>query len=147
MLFRSAAISLVGLVWAAGFAAFAVVSSPWVAGPVLCVLFVVSPASGRQMYNITVGAAPHEMLGRVSTAENMISSSLATVAPMLAGVMLEYLHATSTWLVLAAICALVTGVAVLPMVLARKAAQPPEPAQPGGPVPEPAQAAGQAERT
>ena len=111
---------LVGFAWAAGFAAFAVDASAYVVGPVLVLLFVVSPASGRALYNVTVGEAPHELLGRVSTAENMISSSLATVAPLLAGTLLAVFGDRSIWLVLAGICAVVTVVAVLPMAVARK---------------------------
>jgi len=111
---------LVGFAWAAGFAAFAVDASAYVVGPVLVLLFVVSPASGRALYNVTVGEAPHELLGRVSTAENMISSSLATVAPLLAGTLLAVFGDRSIWLVLAGICVVVTVVAVLPMAVTRK---------------------------
>jgi predicted MFS family arabinose efflux permease len=118
----------VGIVWAAGIASFAVVFSPFAIGPVLAVMFALSPAAGIMLSRITLDEAPPDLLGRVSTAEQMVSISLATVGPLLAGALLEGVGRSAMWLVLAAVCLLGTVITIVPLIrVARSASAQPEP--------------------
>jgi predicted MFS family arabinose efflux permease len=111
-----------GVLFAAGFASFTLSSSPWVLGPVLGVVFLLSPAAGITLATITMGEAPKHLLGRVSTAEQMVTTTLATVGPVLAGLTLQTLGPSSTWLGLGACCLLATVLAILPMFAHREPA-------------------------
>jgi MFS family permease len=121
----------IGVVWAAGFAAFAAAPSPWVIGPVLALMFLLSPAGGVMLSTITLGEAPHDMLGRVTTAEQTVSSTLAMAGPFLAGLTLGSLGASWICLLLGGASSLAALVVMVPLLVRRRAAAAPaEPARP-----------------
>ncbi len=112
---------VVGAVWVAGFTAFALVSSPWVFGPVLAVMFSLAPAAGITLSTITLGQAPRDMIGRIATAEQLVTTSLVTAGPILAGLLLQALGVSRMWLLLGACCLLAAVTAVLPLIARRSA--------------------------
>ena len=118
-----------GAVWTAGFASFAVSSSPWLMGPVLGLLFLLTPASGVMLGTITLGEAPQDLLGRITTAQQIISLTLATIGPVLAGALLQGFGVAATWLTLSGCCLAVTAVTIVPMVV-RGTLRPETPAVP-----------------
>jgi predicted MFS family arabinose efflux permease len=104
--------AVTGAAWVAGFLALTVSSSPWVAGPVLALPFFMSPATGLMLSTLVYGVAPRDLLGRVRTAEQLITTGLATAGPLLAGIALQALGIPWVWLVLGSCMAVVTVVAV-----------------------------------
>lgn len=113
-----------GTVWAAGFALFAATSSPWVIGPVLGCLYLLTPASGIMLGTMTLGEAPRDLLGRITTAQQIVSLSLATVGPLMAGALLEGFGPAATWLTLSGCLLTVTAVSIVPLVLRGPVATP-----------------------
>lgn len=111
-----------GLVWAAGLVVLASAFSPWVAGAVLALMFSLSPAGGVLLAKITRDEAPADLLGRASTAEQLITTGLAAVGPALAGLLLSTLGARPLWLLLAGACVAATGLAIAPLYLAGRRA-------------------------
>lgn len=103
-----------GLAWTAGLASFALESSPWALGPVLALMCVLSPASGILLGTMTLKSAPPDLLGRISTAQMMVSLSLAALGPVLAGVLLQGLGVSTTWLILAGSCLVATVIGIAP---------------------------------
>jgi hypothetical protein len=79
-------------------------------------MFALSPAAGIMLSRITLDEAPPDLLGRVSMAEQTVSIGLATVGPLLAGVLLEGIGRSALWLVLAAVCLLGTAVTIVPLI-------------------------------
>ncbi|HEX3790799.1 MAG TPA: MFS transporter [Pseudonocardiaceae bacterium] len=94
----------VGAVWAVGCAVFATTRSPWVIAPLLLVMMLLAPATGIRLGEITLGQAPAGILGRVSTAQSMTSTGLASAGPLLAGVGLQAIGGPLSWAILAAFC-------------------------------------------
>lgn len=113
----------VGATWTAGLALFAAAFSPFVIGPVLAIMFALSPAAGIMLSRVTLDQAPPDLLGRVSTAEQTVSLSLATTGPVLAGSLLEGLGRPATWLILAGICLIGTIVTIAPLILRGRSPQ------------------------
>lgn len=111
-----------GGAWAIGMAVFALTTSPWVFGPALLLMMLLSPAGGVTLGTITVSAAPPDLIGRVSTAEGLLSQSLASVGPLLGGLLLGALGATTLWLLLSGLCLLGSLATVGPMALAARTA-------------------------
>ena len=117
-----------GIVWAIGLAIFAAAFSPFVIGPVLALMFVLAPAAGIMLSRITLDEAPPHLLGRVSTAEQTVSLSLASLGPVVGGALLEGVGRTTLWLTLAALCLIATLIAIVPLLRpARPAADGPRP--------------------
>jgi predicted MFS family arabinose efflux permease len=106
----------IGAAWIAGFSTFALVSSPWVFGPLLAIMFLLAPPAGVMLGTITLGQAPRNMLGRVTTAEQTVTNSLVIAGPALAGLLLEALGVSSLWLILGACCLLVTAASIGPLL-------------------------------
>lgn len=106
---------VVGLVWAAGSVVFTAATAAWVIGAVLVVLLLFAPAAGVLLGELTMGEAPRGILGRVTTAEQTVSVSLASVGPVLVGVSLQALGTGPTWWVLAGICVLAALVVAVPV--------------------------------
>jgi MFS family permease len=104
---------LVGLVWTVGLGCFAAVTEAWVVGPTLVVLMLLTPATGIRLSEITVNQAPEDLLGRVSTAQGMLTSGFASFGPLLAGVLLDSAGLATSWIVLAAICVAATAIAAV----------------------------------
>jgi MFS family permease len=102
---------LVGLVWTVGLVCFAGFTQAWVVGPVLVMLMLLTPATGIRLSDITVNRAPDDLLGRVSTAQGMLTSGFASTGPLLAGVLLDAAGLATSWIVLAAICVAATAIA------------------------------------
>lgn len=113
----------VGLVWTAGIATFAAAFSPFVIGPVLAVMFALAPAAGIMLSRITLDKAPPDLLGRVSTAEQIVSSGLATAGPLLAAALLSGVGRSAMWLVLAAVCLTGTVVTIAPLISRTRATE------------------------
>lgn len=109
-----------GLLWPAGLVVFAVAFSPWVAGAVLAVLFSLSPTAGVLLAKVTRDEAPPELLGRASTAEQLISTGLAAAGPVLAGSLLAALGTPAMWLPLAGLCVVAAGTTIAPLYLTRR---------------------------
>jgi predicted MFS family arabinose efflux permease len=118
---------LVGLAWTAGFLLIAADFSPWLIGPVLAGQLFFLPACGIAMFQITVGTAPHDLLGRVSTAATIVSAGLTPAGPVLAGLSLQLLGTSRTSLALAAACLLATCGTAAPVIMTRKREQQPAP--------------------
>ncbi len=118
-----------GAAWVAGFAAFAAMPAAWVVGPALALLFFLSPAGGITLALMTVGRASHHLLGRVTTAQQLLAGGLSTAGPLLAGLGLRVLGASPVWLLLAGLCLVATTATMTPTVVAR------EPPRSGAPTP------------
>jgi MFS family permease len=103
---------VVGLSWAAGSVSFAIVRPVWFVAPMLVVLMLFAPAAGIRLGDLTVNQAPRHLLGRVSTAQGMLASGLASVGPALVGVLLDVLGVAGSWVILAVICLGGTAIAV-----------------------------------
>lgn len=125
---------LVGLVWTGGFLVFAAVTVPWVTGALLVVMMLFAPAAGIALGQLTLGEAPADILGRVTTAEQTVSVSMASVGPILAGVGMQVLGVGWTWSVLAGVCLLAVVAVGVPVRSRRTGAT----GTPTGPSPEPA---------
>ena len=100
----------IGVAWTAGFVAIAAAPGPYVIGPVLVLLFTCVPAAVVVLGVATVKEAPRDLLGRVSTAEKVATSSLATLGPILASVCLQGIGISPTWLVMCGGCVIATMV-------------------------------------
>ncbi|MGA5700692.1 MFS transporter [Peterkaempfera bronchialis] len=110
---------LVGTVWAAGLTLFATTSSPWVLGPVLVVLVLLSPPAGIVVGRAVLTLAPRELIGRVSTASGMVTAGLAATGPVLAGAALQALGVSWTWLLLGGLALVITLVSAGPLLRTR----------------------------
>ncbi|GAA0679141.1 MFS transporter [Kitasatospora atroaurantiaca] len=106
----------IGAVWSGGLAAFAVTQQPWVLGPLLVLLILLTPPAGIVVGQALLSQSPRELLGRVSTAANLLIAGLAALGPVVTGAALEGLGISPTWLVLAGLIAAATLVAALPML-------------------------------
>jgi MFS family permease len=104
---------VVALVWTTGALSFAVLRPAWFVGLMLVALMLLTPATGVRLGDITVNRAPGHLLGRVSTAQGMLTSGFASLGPVLAGGLLDTAGLAATWLVLAAICLGGTAIAVV----------------------------------
>jgi predicted MFS family arabinose efflux permease len=110
-----------GAMWAVGFLVFALSGSAWVIGPLLVAMLAFAPASGVRLGEVTLGRAPADILGRVSTAEQFVTAGLASVGPLLAGVAVASIGAPSTWTILAVLCVAATAIAAVPVRRGRPA--------------------------
>ncbi|HET9899234.1 MAG TPA: MFS transporter [Streptosporangiaceae bacterium] len=102
-----------GSLWSLGFASIAASPSGWVIGPVLVLLFLCVPVAGVMLGTLALGEAPHHLLGRVSTAEQVVTTTPGTAGPLLAGACLQSFGVVSTWLVLTCLCVLATTFVVI----------------------------------
>ncbi|WP_329571583.1 MFS transporter [Kitasatospora sp. NBC_01266] len=107
---------VIGVVWSLGLASFAATQRPWVLGPVLVVLILLTPPCGIVVGQAVLSQSPRELLGRVSTATNLVIAGLAALGPMLTGVALQGIGISRTWLALAVIVAVSTAFAAVPML-------------------------------
>ncbi|HEY9476536.1 MAG TPA: MFS transporter, partial [Mycobacteriales bacterium] len=107
--------TVTGLTWAAGSALFTSVASAWVIGAALVVMMLFAPAAGVLLGQITLGEAPGDILGRVTTAEQTVTVSLASVGPLLVGASLQGFGTASTWSILAGICVLSVLIVLTPV--------------------------------
>ncbi|AUG78993.1 MFS transporter [Kitasatospora sp. MMS16-BH015] len=107
---------VIGVVWAGGLAAFAATQRPWIVGPLLVVLVLLTPPAGIVIGQAVLSRSPRELLGRVSTAVDLLLAGLAALGPILTGLALQGLGIAPTWLVLAGLVGAATLVAALPML-------------------------------
>lgn len=115
----------IGVLWTCGLAALSGTSDPWILGPVLVLLMLLSPPAGILLGETMISGTPRELLGRVSTVANMFAGGLASAGPLLAGVILQGAGVPATWLTLAALAAAVTVVSA-PMLRVKQPASPVE---------------------
>src|SRR5581483_11716558 len=92
---------------------------PWLMGAILVVLLALSPAASIKLSQLTLARVPHQLIGRVTTAQGMVTAGLSSLGPGLAGVLLVGLGLGGTFLVFAVLCLLATGI-----TLVRSAAPP-----------------------
>jgi predicted MFS family arabinose efflux permease len=104
----------IALVWAAGTAVFAVAHQPWVIGPVLVLMMLLTPAAGIRLGQLIFASVPRDLVGRVSTATGLVNAGVASVGPALAGILLGAAGLSLTWSLFAALCLLAAGIVVLP---------------------------------
>jgi hypothetical protein len=121
---------VIGVVWAGGLAAFAATQRPWIVGPLLVVLVLLTPPAGIVIGQAVLSRSPRELLGRVSTAVDLLLAGLAALGPILTGAALQGLGIAPTWLLLAGLVGAATLVAALPMLRDGSLAETPEPAAP-----------------
>ncbi|MBS2535983.1 MFS transporter [Catenulispora sp. NF23] len=107
---------VVGVVWTFGFAAFAAAPTPLVVGPVLVLLIFLTPPAGILVGRVLLTESPRELLGRISTAADLLMAGLASLGPAAAGVLLQDAGISRTWVLLAAVIAAGTAVAALPLL-------------------------------
>jgi MFS family permease len=89
---RSLAMTLGGTLLFA--VAAVVIPSPLVALPVAIVVLL-APAGNAGLYAIMLRQVPEEMRGRVTSTVTMTAMALATLAPLLAGLLVE--HVSTSW--------------------------------------------------
>ena len=89
---RSLAMTLGGTLLFA--VAAVVIPSPLVALPV-AVVVLLAPAGNAGLYAIMLRQVPEEMRGRVTSTVTMTAMALATLAPLLAGLLVE--HVSTSW--------------------------------------------------
>jgi MFS family permease len=70
------------------------IPSPLVAVP-LALLLVLAPAANAAMFAVMLRSTPEEMRGRVINTTGMVAMSLAAVAPLIAGLLVE--HVSDAW--------------------------------------------------
>jgi MFS family permease len=70
------------------------VPSPLVAVPVAIDLLL-APAVNAALFAVMLRSAPEEMRGRVTNTLLMLATALATLAPLIAGLLVE--HASGAW--------------------------------------------------
>ncbi|MEU9335612.1 MFS transporter [Streptomyces sp. NPDC048290] len=107
---------LIGTVWALGLAVFSTTSDPWTIGPVLVVVVFFSPPAGIVVSRAVLVLAPRDLLGRVSTATGLMMAGLASLGPVLAGLFVDSLGSSTTWLALAGTAAVVTVLSAVPLL-------------------------------
>jgi MFS family permease len=70
------------------------IPSPLVAVP-LALLLVLAPAANAAMFAVMLRSTPEEMRGRVINTTGMVAMSLAAMAPLIAGLLVE--HVSDAW--------------------------------------------------
>jgi len=75
-------------------AAALLIPSPLVAVPV-ALLLLLAPAANAAMFAVMLRSTPEEMRGRVNNTTGMVAMSLAAVAPLIAGLLVE--HVSDAW--------------------------------------------------
>ncbi|MGK4582682.1 MFS transporter [Kitasatospora sp. HPMI-4] len=107
---------LIGTVWSGGLAVVALTQQPWLVGPLLVLLILLTPPAGIVVGQALISRSPRELLGRVSTAANLLIAGLAALGPMLAGTLLDGLGIPGSWLLLAALVAATTLLSAVPLL-------------------------------
>jgi len=133
-----AALALAGAIWTCGFVLISVTETLWVVGATLVVMIGVTPIGNIAMGTALVGGTPRELLGRVNTAAGTLTSGLASLGPLMAGVLLQTFAPRTSWLVLAALCGVGTAVFAGPLLRLTELVKPIAVPEPGsGPDPAP----------
>ncbi len=94
-------------------AAALLIPSPLVAAPV-AVSLMLAPAANAALFAVMLRSAPEEMRGRVTNTVVMVATGLATLAPLVAGLLVQ--HVSGTWAT-GAFAAAMAVAAVLCLVL------------------------------
>jgi MFS family permease len=87
--------------------------SPLVAAPV-AVALLLAPAANAALFAVMLRSAPEEMRGRVSNTVLMVATALSTLAPLIAGLLVQ--HVSGSWAV-GAFAAAMAVAAVLTLIL------------------------------
>ncbi|MFB7650618.1 MULTISPECIES: MFS transporter [unclassified Streptomyces] len=106
----------VGVIWALGLAVLAIPPGPLVVGVVLVLLIFLTSPAGIVVGGALMTGPPRELLGRVSTAGNLLIAGLAAVGPAVVGLLIEDVGVSNTWLLLAALVAAATAAAAIPLL-------------------------------
>jgi MFS family permease len=77
-------------------AAALLIPSPLVAAPVAMALLL-APAANAALFAVTLRSAPGEMRGRVTNTMLMVATALASLAPLIAGLLVQ--HVSGAWAV------------------------------------------------
>jgi len=94
-----------GAAWVVTFLVFVGTSSPWVVGPLLATVYVLTAPSAVLIGKQLILGAPENLLGRVTTAADLLMSGLPALGPLLTGILLSTVGFNATWLALAALIA------------------------------------------
>jgi MFS family permease len=94
-------------------AAALLIPSPLVAAPVAMALLL-APAANAALFAAMLRSAPEEMRGRVTNTMLMAATALATLAPLIAGLLVQ--HVSGAWAV-GAFAATTAIAAVLSLIL------------------------------
>ena len=105
---------VIGAVWIGGTALLAVVSSPWWMCLILIGLMALAPAGGIKLGQLTLARTPYHLVARVTTAQGTVTAGLSALGPGLAGVLTGGVGVPGTWLTMALMCLLATGITILP---------------------------------
>lgn len=89
------------------------IPSPLVAVPVAQALLL-APAANAALFAVMLRSAPEEMRGRVSNTLLMVAMSLAALAPLIAGLLVQ--HASGAW-AMGAFAATMAAAAALDLIL------------------------------
>lgn len=89
-------------------AAALLIPSPLVAAPVAFALLL-APAANAALFAVMLRSTPDEMRGRVISTVGMAATALATLAPLMAGLLVQ--HASGAWAV--AVCAAAMTIAAM----------------------------------
>ncbi len=98
----------IGAGWVAVPTTLTVTAAPWIVGPLLAAVFVLSPASGIVISTNMLRGAPTELQGRVAAAADLLMSGVVGVGPVLTGVLLDRAGLATTAIVLASVAAVIT---------------------------------------
>ncbi len=106
------------------------IPSPVVAAPV-AISVMLAPAASAALFAVMLRSAPEEMRGRVTNTVGMVAMSLATLAPLIAGVLVE--HVSGAWAMGAFAAAMAVAAGLCPMLSGlRQAESPKRPARLSG---------------
>jgi len=103
------------------------IPSPLVAAPVAMALLL-APAANAALFAVMLRSAPEEMRGRVTNTLVMVSTALAALAPLIAGLLVQ--HVSGAWAI-GAFAAAMAAAAVLRLLLPGFRLAEPPPAAPG----------------
>jgi MFS family permease len=109
----------IGVGWSIALGLFAAFYAPWLIAVLLVLLMTLSPAAGVIVGQALIGRAPRDLLGRVGAATSVLLSGLASVGPVLAGVIFVGLGRSGSWLTLAVLTAAITAACWVPLQATR----------------------------
>jgi MFS family permease len=94
-------------------AAALLIPSPLVAAPVALALLL-APAANAALFAVMLRSAPEEMRGRVTNTVLMMTTALATLAPLIAGLLVQ--HVSGAWAVGVFAAAMASAAALCPIL-------------------------------
>jgi len=89
------------------------IPSPLVAAPV-AVSLMLAPAANAALFAVMLRSAPEEMRGRITNTVVMVATALATLAPLIAGLLVQ--HVSGTWSIGAFAASMAVAAALSPFL-------------------------------